>query len=94
MKTGDSSSRSTAHALATTPAVPPIRNDSAKLAHMGRSRESQTTALADGTAGRDTVGMAPEAKREYDSSLSGYQEFYLEVPSSTTRKKIGSTSRS
>ena len=36
MKTGDSSSRSTAHALPTTPAVPPIRNDSAKLAHMGR----------------------------------------------------------
>ena len=34
MKTGDSSSRSTAHALAATPAVPPIRNDSAKLAHM------------------------------------------------------------
>lgn len=33
--------------------------------------------------------MALEAKREYDSSLSGYQEFYLEVPSSTTRKKIG-----
>ena len=29
MKTGDSSSRSTAHALSTTPAVPPIRNDSA-----------------------------------------------------------------
>ncbi len=31
MKTGDSSSRSTAHALSPTPAVPPIRNDSAKL---------------------------------------------------------------
>src|SRR5687767_11376637 len=27
---GDSSSRSTAHALSSTPAVPPIRNDSAK----------------------------------------------------------------
>ena len=35
---GDSSLRSTAHALSTTPAVPPIRNDSARSARMGASR--------------------------------------------------------
>ena len=34
MKTGGSSSRSTAHTLSSTPAVPPIRNDSARLGNV------------------------------------------------------------
>ena len=50
MKTGDSSSRSTAPALSSTPAVPPLRNDSSKLARgtspVGRERRLQTILLA------------------------------------------------
>jgi hypothetical protein len=71
MKTGDSSSRSTAHALSTTPAVPPIRNDSAKLARMSAegSRGSTSERMRnDHHAAARRSASSSRARRRSDSN--------------------------